>query len=588
MSLNKEYIKVKGMTCTSCEKRIEKNIKNLPGIINVKCSYKNETVIIEYNLELYNKEIIINTIESLGYVVLSKSYKGFSKYIGVGIIILAIILLGKFTTGFNMDKALINASYFMLFIIGAITSLHCVGMCGGIMMSQTLSSISKNKSEAIKPALLYNIGRIISYTMLGGIVGAVGSIFSVSPKITAIIQIIASLYMILMGLNMMGFNILRSINIKLPFSNCTKAKRNKSPILIGLLNGFMPCGPLQTMQLYALSTGSAILGAKSMFFFALGTVPLMLIFGALSTLFIKGKNAINLMKFSGMLIIVLGFIMANRGFTIVGLNISDPFSTKENTEVTIEDNQLPKIENGVQVIKTTTDIFGYSPRIIYVEKNKPIKWIIDGKALTSCNNEIIIPSLGQRIKLKEGENIINLGNTDETINYSCWMGMLSGTIKVVDNLNNISPSEKELNDKSFTPSCCSSSNMGNFNGNENINSSLIKKAEKGNNIQNINISALDDSLSPYMMVIEKDIPLELTFNMDNLKNNNSSIDFIKSVNSTTLLTLDYTKNNKATLVSEDLGEILIKNNSETLGIIIVVDNLENTDLNKILSQYLLE
>ncbi|WP_205604214.1 hypothetical protein [Clostridium argentinense] len=90
------------------------------------------------------------------------------------------------------------------------------------------------------------------------------------------------------------------------------------------------------------------------------------------------------------------------------------------------------------------------------------------------------------------------------------------------------------------------------------------------------------------MVIEKDIPLELTFNMDNLKNNNSSIDFIKSANSTTLLTIDYTKNNKATLVSEDLGEILIKNNSEILGIIIVVDNLENTDLNKIFSQYLLE
>jgi sulfite exporter TauE/SafE/plastocyanin domain-containing protein/copper chaperone CopZ len=588
MSLNKECIKVKGMTCTSCEKRIEKNTKNLPGIINAKCSYKNETVTIEYNLELYNKKIIINTIESLGYVVLVKSYKDFSKYIGVGIIILAIILLGKFTTGFNMDKALINASYFMLFIIGAITSLHCIGMCGGIMMSQTLSSPNKNKSEAIKPALLYNIGRIISYTMLGGIVGAVGSIFSVSPKITAIIQIIASLYMILIGLNMMGFNILRSINIKPPFSNCTKVKRNKSPISIGLLNGFMPCGPLQTMQLYALSTGSAILGAKSMFFFALGTVPLMLIFGALSTLFINGKNAINLMKFSGVLIIVLGLIMANRGFTVVGLNISEPFSAKENADVTIEDNQLPKIENGVQIIKTTADIFGYSPRTIYVEKNKPIKWIIAGETLTSCNNEIIIPSLGQRIKLTEGENIINLDNTDETIKYSCWMGMLSGTIKVVDNLNNISLSEKEPNDKSFPPSCCSSSNMGSFNGNETINSNLIRKAEKRNNIQSINISALDDVLNPYIMAIEKDIPLELVFNMNNLKNNNSSIDFIKSANSTPLLTIDYTKNNKATLVSEDLGEILIKNNSEILGIIIVVDNLENTNLNKILSQYLLE
>lgn len=142
-------------------------------------------------------------------------------------------------------------------------------------------------------ALLYNGGRIISYTILGGIVGALGSVLSLSISVKAGIQIFAGVFMIIMGLNMSGFSIFRRFNLRLPWSACSIKKKPKTPFLIGVLNGLMPCGPLQTMQLYALGTGSAFNGALSMFLFSLGTVPLMLTFGALSGFISKGYTMID-------------------------------------------------------------------------------------------------------------------------------------------------------------------------------------------------------------------------------------------------------------------------------------------------------
>ena len=88
--------------------------------------------------------------------------------------------------------------------------------------------------------------------------------------------------MVIMGLNLSGFKFFRKFSLRMP-SFLSKYKGNfTSPFIVGLLNGFMPCGPLQTMQLFALGTGSAFKGALSMLIFSLGTVPLMLTFGAIS------------------------------------------------------------------------------------------------------------------------------------------------------------------------------------------------------------------------------------------------------------------------------------------------------------------
>jgi len=180
MGIRKEKINVYEMTCTSCEARVEKAIKKLHGVLNVKASYSGQFVVVDYDDELCNLSQIKSAIRTAGYSTQSSnSYK----FMGILIIVATVMLLGLKTSGFDMEAKLANASYAVLFIVGVLTSIHCVGMCGGIMLSQSLSGESKSKLEAIKPSLLYNLGRVISYTILGGIVGALGSVAFVKQKI---------------------------------------------------------------------------------------------------------------------------------------------------------------------------------------------------------------------------------------------------------------------------------------------------------------------------------------------------------------------------------------------------------------------
>lgn len=461
MSIKKERIKVSDMTCTSCENRVVKAVKNLDGVTFVKASFVGQYADVEYDDELCSLDKIKTAINDSGYSTqATKDYK----FMGILIIVAAVVFLGLKTSGFDMESKLNNASYAVLFMVGVLTSIHCVGMCGGIMLSQSISKSSKNKFDSILPALLYNLGRVVSYTLLGGIIGAIGSVFSLSIAAKAAMQIIAGVFMIMMGFNMAGFKIFRKFQIKLPHALCKVKNKSGSPFIVGFLNGLMPCGPLQTMQIFALGTGSAANGALSMFVFSIGTVPLMLTFGALSGLLSKSYTK-RILKFSGILIIVLGLIMGNRGLAIAGINTnpmtalaSGNDSASSETSNSNSSVVKPTIVDGVQIIRMTADRNGYTPNVFYVEKDLPVKWIIEGKELTSCNNAIIVQSLNLQSNLKSGENVIEFTPGDKDINFSCWMGMIGGTIKVVDKIDSVDVSKPDssLPPPSSGPSCCAS------------------------------------------------------------------------------------------------------------------------------------
>lgn len=458
MSIKNIRLKVYNMTCTSCEKTIERTLKKLVGVFNAKANYSGQFIDIEYDSKLCNLKDIKDCINSTGYSTENSYNLGFA---GILMVAVSIILIGNSTGGFDMNNMLKGATYFVLFVVGVLTSIHCVGMCGGIMLSQSLTNESTNKFQAIKPAILYNIGRVISYTILGGIIGTLGSVLSLSIKTQAALQLFAGLFMIIMGFNMAGFSLFRKLQIKLPWSFCSVKNKPKTPFMVGILNGLMPCGPLQTMQLYALGTGSSFKGALSMFIFALGTVPLMLTFGAVSGLLSKGYTK-KILKFSGVLVIVLGLIMGNRGLSLAGINVVSSIGsllpgTNQSLAASAANSTKAVLKDGVQVVNMTADGNGYTPNVLYVKKGIPVKWIIDGKQITSCNNAIVVPSLNIKKQLDNGENIIEFTPNDKDINFSCWMGMINGVIRVVDNLDSVDTSKPT--DPSAppvgTPNCCS-------------------------------------------------------------------------------------------------------------------------------------
>lgn len=585
MSIKREKIKVYDMTCTSCEKRIENSIKKINGVKNAKADYTKETLEIDYDSKLCNIEDIKKLIRKIGYSTESSSNLGF---IGILIIIFVIFTLGLRTSGFDMESKLNNASYAFLFVVGIFTSIHCVGMCGGIMISQSLSFAkeSKSKLESITPSLLYNLGRVLSYSILGGLIGGIGSVFSLSITAKAFIQIFAGLFMVIMGLNISGFKLFRKFSIKIPnFLSKYKRKFN-SPFLVGFLNGFMPCGPLQTMQLFALGTGSALKGALSMFIFALGTVPLMLTFGAISGFLSKGYTK-KLLKFSGVLIIVLGLIMSNRGLSLSGININplsyvmaSSFNSNSST-----DSSKAILEDGVQIINMTANNNGYSPNVFYVQKGVPVKWVINGESLNYCNNSIVVNSLNIQQKLKSGENIIEFTPTDKDINFSCWMGMIRGVIKVVDDLDSTDTSKYDpsLPSASNGPSCCAVP----LNNSATYPENLITTSKVTNEFQTAIIKGEGSSLNPLILVAQNNLKFLLTIDLNNYADFQGEYTILNLEDGSVLSSFTGKKSIfEIELISIKSGGYSITKNGEILGVIEFVEDVQNSDLDTIINKYI--
>lgn len=403
MGLVKVTLPIGGMTCVNCQKTIEKGLRKTIGVREARVSYEKETAEVTYDDGLITRKAVELVIKNLGYEVLNENrdrYGEVRKLICILVLILFLYLLLQHYGILNLlvpsRLADTGMSYGMLFVIGLITSVHCIAMCGGINLSQCISggNVSGARQRAYSesalgqhsgsvptlgqqagsasateqrpggvsaprrytaqasgarlqaasplrtflPAVLYNLGRIISYTTVGFLLGLVGLLAGgtgtgLSSFLQGILKLITGLLMVIMGINMLGiFPWLRRFQLRLPdgltrrlrskassvLPGAAAQQRNGVPLLVGLLNGLMPCGPLQSMQLVALASGSPISGALSMLMFSLGTVPLMLGLGSLVAV-LSQKYTRLVMRAGSMLVVVLGLAMLSQGGSLSGL-----------------------------------------------------------------------------------------------------------------------------------------------------------------------------------------------------------------------------------------------------------------------------
>lgn len=437
----KKIFKIYGMTCVSCERRIENQLKEIQGLSEVKVSYSKGTAECIYNMAFISEEDIVKQIEEAGYSIsppIEKdeiknkldNVKMFVVLIGIFSVYKIMKYFGLTNIFYIFPQAEESMEYGMLFIIGLFTSIHCIAMCGGINLSQCMShmnSVDGDKLSTLSPSFLYNLGRVISYTLVGTLVGGIGSVVSFSGESQGIVQIIAGIFMMIMGLNMLNvFPWLRHFNPRMPkiFSKkATAIKKSNSPFYVGLINGLMPCGPLQAMQLYALSTGSPIKGGFAMFLFSLGTVPLMFAMGALSSVLSK-KFTNRVMSIGALLVVILGVSMFNSGMSLSGVAVPGIRSSQGSSRA--------QIKEGIQIVNTTLEPGKYPS--ITIKVGIPVKWTITAEkgSINGCNNRIFIPQYGIEKKFDLGENIIEFTPTEEgTFTYSCWMGMIRSNIIVI-------------------------------------------------------------------------------------------------------------------------------------------------------------
>ena len=345
-----------------------------------------------------------------------------------------------FTAYVDLSKFNEKLSAGLLFLVGFLTGFHCVGMCGPLILSYATKNARAGYQSHVAH-FLYGIGKTVSYTTIGALLGAFGSIVAFTPQIRGAVGVAAGIFLILFGLHMLQvFPALRHFQFRTPgfvMRFIGKEYRKQSnPFVIGLLNGLMIiCGPLQAMYIMAAGTGNWLEGAKILFFFGLGTLPLLLGFGFLTGLLSKNFTP-KLLKVSGGFIMILGILMLNRGVALTGSG--DDFHTlvvRVSQQLFPLSAQPPSFATE-QTINMDVSKTGYSPNQFALHKGIPVKWIINAKELTECNRVIVVPQYGLEIKLKPGVQVIEFtpAETGEVVvPWSCWMGMIHGTFIVAEN-----------------------------------------------------------------------------------------------------------------------------------------------------------
>jgi copper ion binding protein len=450
--MQKVQIQIEGTHCQACKARIESGVARLRGVKRIDVNWKTGKSWVEFDDALVSHEKIVAAIEQLGYQIRDQSAQGIlpagkarlSQRLILGGVLLVLIVAGYLLVDRSGAFQLLarlnegNLSYGLIFVIGVLASFHCVGMCGGLVVTYTATcSANDQHGRSFLPHLQYNLGRLISYTAIGSILGGFGSFFGVSITFTGALTLIVGVLMILMGLSFLTeWKWLRGFEVG-PLSRVARflygqqgRSGSRAPLLIGLLNGFMPCGPLQAMQLYALASGSVSRGALAMAVYALGTVPLMFGFGsALSLLSRERVNSI--MRVSGAVVIVLGLLMVNRGLANFGLGVGNWTTAPLTAAPAQPEVTAVSAQPTFQTVRMSVTSRGYEPNTLQIKKGIPVRWIIEGKELSGCTNEIILPEYNIRKRLQPGENVIEFTPTREgVIRFSCWMRMVWGKFVV--------------------------------------------------------------------------------------------------------------------------------------------------------------
>jgi sulfite exporter TauE/SafE len=238
---------------------------------------------------------------------------------------------------------------------------HCLGMCGGIVIAYSSAKIDNSwgKSYEIFVHLLYSLGRVTTYMMLGAIFGYVGGVAKFDGYSTGVLTIIAGIFMVLAGLSLIGkLPFLTKFEHSLSSSNWYRSAfryilRDKSLYsfyLLGLLNGLLPCGLVYFFAVEAANTGSAIYGAFVMLVFGVSTIPALLGLGLFTSLFTKSSIRKIMINLASIVVVIYGVYTIYRGYDFIKnpkkslLNCCES-DTTQNSKDRLNQSKLPPFKN---------------------------------------------------------------------------------------------------------------------------------------------------------------------------------------------------------------------------------------------------
>lgn len=424
--MEKKIFPVQGMTCAGCERTLKHAVSGLEGVLLAEADAAKQELEVTFEPPC-SEEAICAAVEAAGYTVAEAPQKT-SHTLSILVILVGLFVIASqlgwtsFFSAFPVAGTQ-QMGYVMLFVLGLLTSLHCIVMCGGLNLSQSVTG----EAHPLRRSLWYNLGRLTSYTLVGGLLGLIGEAAAITLRVRGIIGLAAGIFMILMGIQMLGqFRLLRRMSLRLPapLARGLAALGKHGPYGIGLVNGLMPCGPLQAMQIYAIASGSFLAGASSMAVFCLGTIPLMLLVGVAAGLLRLGWKE-KVLRVGAALLVLFGLFMVQNNVALTGISLPEWSAPAQSAVV------CARVDGDTQYLTTRLRANGYDD--LEVVAGIPVVWtILAGEdALNGCNRELVLPAFDLQVRLEEGENVITFTPEEPgTYSYSCWMGMLQNSIMV--------------------------------------------------------------------------------------------------------------------------------------------------------------
>jgi len=294
-------------------------------------------------------------------------------------------------------------------------------------------------SDDLAPVGGFLAGKLVSHTLLGALLGALGAAVQPSVGGRIWVQIGAGLLIIVLGLAQLGVPGLRGIVIEPPASwmtivrNRARSRAALAPALLGVATVLIPCGVTLSVEALALTSGSAVAGAATMAVFVLGTSPL---FAALGYAARKAATAWRgrLAVLTGLAVAALGLYTLNGGLELAGSPVAaSRIAQTVGLVRSPSDTSTVSTANGTQVVVITATASSYSPDNVGVRAGIPTTLVIHSDHAQGCIRSFVIASRNeQRILPSTGDTRINLGVLQPgQLDYSCVMGMYTGTITIV-------------------------------------------------------------------------------------------------------------------------------------------------------------
>jgi uncharacterized protein len=445
---NTLHATIGGMHCINCSAAAERLLRAVPKVESARVHYPSGHAVIRHAEDL-EVTALQAALAPEGYTLILgvdeaaqvpentlKDYLEIGAVIVVlGAIVFALQRFHLLPRGLSVTDEM---GYGLVFVIGLVASVSsCLAVTGGLLVALAAKYNEANPyltdRQRLTPHLYFNLGRILSYTLLGGIIGALGAALTLTPATSGALTLIASVIMVVLGLNMLG--LFPSIGPYLPrlpsalsdrLHNAASRETKSAAFLLGGATFFLPCGFTQALQLYVLSKGSFAIGALTMLAFALGTLPALLSLSTISSL-ATGAFQRHFLRFAGAAVVLLGITNVQYGLVLTGSGMTAGAAEQFATEIVQTADTTEPQRISMRIVG-----LDYEPHQFTVKQGIPVQWWIDASQADGCGRVLVAPRLRiQRILSASSTTLITF-TPDKPGEYAfnCGMGMMTPDSKI--------------------------------------------------------------------------------------------------------------------------------------------------------------